>query len=276
MSYTAQPPAPYTSQPPQAPAKGSNGLAVAGFVLGLLGLLMSWIPLVNILGIILGLIGAVLAAVGLAKSKKANAGKGLAIAGLVLSVLAVIAAIVVNVAFVGAVDEALDETTKTNVETPAGSSDDGAGSKDKAASDDELGTTRDNPAPLGSEISGGDWTVTINSVKAVNEDSMGQTAAAGSTLIQVNMTAAYKGDDEQGDSAWATVDFVGTDGTTVDSVSGSTMFIDDDEFDTLKTLYKGASVSGNQLLEVPANNWKDGVLAVSPGMVSDDTFVSLK
>ena len=60
--------------------------------------------------------------------------------------VAVIAAIVVNVAFIGAVDEAIDETTKTNVETPSDSSDGGAGSEDKAAVDDEVGTTRDNPA----------------------------------------------------------------------------------------------------------------------------------
>ena len=70
--------------------------------------------------------------------------------------VAVIAAIVVNVAFIGAVDEAIDETTKTNVETPSDSSDGGAGSEDKAAVDDEVGTTRDNPAPLGSKISDGD------------------------------------------------------------------------------------------------------------------------
>ena len=39
-------------------AKGSNGLATAGFVLGLLGLLGSWIPVLNILGIILGVLGS--------------------------------------------------------------------------------------------------------------------------------------------------------------------------------------------------------------------------
>jgi hypothetical protein len=34
--------------------------------------------------------------------------------------------------------------------------------------------------------------------------------------------------------------------------------------------------SSELLLEVPADGWQDGVLAVSPGMLSDDTFVAVK
>jgi hypothetical protein len=276
LSYTEQPVQhPYPGQYAPPPVKGSNGLAVAGFVLGLLGLLSSWIPLLNILGIILGVIGVVLAGVGLAKSKKVNAGKGLAIAGIILGALGVVIAVLINAVFVSAVDEAIDETTKTSVQAPAKSGDESS-SEEKASSDAEGGTTRDNPAPLGSAITGDDWTVTINSVETVAEDSIGQKAAAGSTLISVNLTATYNGNDEQGSTPWATVAFVGPDGTTVDSTSGSTMFIADNEFDSLKTLYNGASVQGDQLLEVPADTWEDGVLAVSPGMFSDDTFVAVK
>jgi hypothetical protein len=276
-TYPNQPaPAPYQAGPPTPDrASGSNGLATAGFVLALLGLLGSWIPVVNIVAMILGVVGVVLAAVGLAKSKKAGTGKGLAIAGLILGVLALIFAVVINAVFFSAVDDAVDEATNTSVKTPADSAD--GKSDDKAASDDEaLGTTRDNPAPLGSAITGGDWTVTINSVKTADRDSIGQAPAAGSTLLVVNMTATYNGDDEQGASAWATVNFVTADGTTVDSTSGSTMFLAENEFDSLKTVYSGASVKGDQMLEVPADDWKNGVLAVSPDVLSDDTFVAVK
>lgn len=276
MSYTEQSAhAPDTGQHAPVPAKGSNGLATAGFVLGLLGLLSSWIPFLNIVGIILGVIGVVLAGVGLAKSKKANAGKGLAIAGLVLGALAVVIAVLINAVFVSAVDTALDETTNTIVEAPSDSGDK-ADSGDKRASDADLGTTRGNPVPLGSAISGDDWTVKINSVKTVSGDSIGQSPAAGSTLLSINMTATYNGDDEQGSTAWASVKFVSPDGTTIDSTGGSTMFIAENEFDSLKTVYNGATVKGDQLLEVPADNWQDGVLAVSPSMFSDDTFVAVK
>lgn len=278
MSYTEPPAqAPYPGHPGQyapQPVKGSNGLATAGFVLGLLGLLTSWIPFLNIVGIVLGVLGVVLAGVGLAKSKKVNAGKGLAIAGIILGSLAVIFAILINAVFVNAVDEAFSETTKTSVDTSDSSNK--ASSGQKASSDAKVGTTRDNPAPLGSKITGGDWTVTINSVKTANEDSISQKPAAGSTLLLINMTARYSGDDSQGETPWASVKFVGTDGATIDSTSGSTMFIAENEFDSLKTLYNGASVKGDQLLEVPADSWQDGVLAVSPSILSDDTFVAVK
>lgn len=277
MSYTEQSAyAPYPGPPAPGPTKGSNGLATAGFVLGLLGLLGSWIPVLNILSIILAVVGIVFGAIGLARSTRANGGRGLAIAGLVLGALGIVIAIVVNVAFVDAVDEAIDETTSTSVEAPSSSEGEAESGGDSASKDSELGTSRNNPAPLGSAVTGDNWTVTINSVQEVNSDSYDQAPAAGSTLLLINMTATYNGDDEQGSTAWASVKYVGVDGTTSDSTSGSTMFIAENGFDSLKTLYKGASVRGDELIEVPVDNWKDGVLAVSPGMLSDDTFIALK
>lgn len=115
--HTHSEPVPQPGPPVPEPQRGSNGLATAGFVLGLLGLLGSWIPVLNFVGILLGVVGAVLAAVGLAKSKRVGAGKGLAIAGLVLGVLAVIIAIVINAAFVDAVDEAVDEANDSPTST---------------------------------------------------------------------------------------------------------------------------------------------------------------
>jgi hypothetical protein len=257
---------PYASPAP-APAKGSNGLAVAGFVLGLLGFLGSWIPVLNIVGLVLGVIGVILAAIGLAKSRRTGAGKGLAIAGLVLGGLAVVIAIIVNVAFVNAVDDAVNKATDTKVDAPAGSNDDGS---------DKAGTSRDNPAPVGSTITGGDWKVTINSVTTADSDSIDQKPAAGSTLLVVNLTATYIGNDEQGQSPWATVTFVSADGESFDSTGGSTLFIADKEFDSLKTVYQDGQVTGDQMIEVPEADWQSGVLAVSPDLMSDDTFVAVK
>lgn len=55
----------------------SNGLGTAGFITSLLGLLLSWVP---ILGRILWLVGALLSLIGVFKSPR-----GLAISGLILS-----------------------------------------------------------------------------------------------------------------------------------------------------------------------------------------------
>ena len=79
---------------PTAPAggrQGSNGIGVAGFVTGLLGLLLSWFPLA---GIILGALGVILGGVGISQGRKAGVKTGLATAGVVLGALGVIVAIV--------------------------------------------------------------------------------------------------------------------------------------------------------------------------------------
>ena len=79
-----------------------NGLGVAGFVTGLLGLIFCWVP---VLGIVLALLGVIMGGVGIATGKKKGAPVGLAIAGLVLGIIALIPAIIIisAVASVGTV-----------------------------------------------------------------------------------------------------------------------------------------------------------------------------
>lgn len=69
----------------------NSGLAVAALVLGILAFLISFLPLANFGSIVMGLLGAVLGAVGLVGIRKGtHRGKGLAIAGIVLSILALL------------------------------------------------------------------------------------------------------------------------------------------------------------------------------------------
>ncbi len=70
----------------------SNGLGVAGFVTGLLGLIFCWVPG---LGIVLAVLGIILGGVGIASGRKSGAGIGLAVAGLVLGIIALIPAILI-------------------------------------------------------------------------------------------------------------------------------------------------------------------------------------
>ena len=67
--------------------KKGNGLGTAGFVLALLALIFCWVP---ILDWILWLLGLIFSIIGVFKPKK-----GLAIAGLVISLIGIIAIIVV-------------------------------------------------------------------------------------------------------------------------------------------------------------------------------------
>ena len=86
-------PAPYGyAVAPQAP---SNGIGTAGFVCGLVGLVLCWVPW---FGAILGLVGVVLSAVGISQGKKKGAPTGLAIGGLVCGILAVLVWVVLVIA----------------------------------------------------------------------------------------------------------------------------------------------------------------------------------
>ncbi|MDR1342796.1 MAG: hypothetical protein LBK18_06025 [Prevotellaceae bacterium] len=65
------------------PTSTSNGVGIAGFVLALVALLLGWVP---VLGWILWALGLILSFVGVLLKKP----KGLAIAGLVVSVVGII------------------------------------------------------------------------------------------------------------------------------------------------------------------------------------------
>jgi hypothetical protein len=71
--------------------QGSNGMAVAGLVMGILALVLCWVPFVNWT---LAILGVIFGGVGLAKSKRVGKGKGMAITGLTLSIVSIIASVV--------------------------------------------------------------------------------------------------------------------------------------------------------------------------------------
>lgn len=63
--------------------KRNNALAITGFVLSLVALLINPLAIISILGLIFS-------AIGLKKVQEVNSGKGLAIAGIVISILGTI------------------------------------------------------------------------------------------------------------------------------------------------------------------------------------------
>jgi len=92
---------------------GTNGLAIAGMVLGIVGALVAWVPCFGwILGIILGIIGAALSGIGLAQAGKIGSGKGMAIAGLILSIIAIILGPVSYFMFVAAAVNVANQAQK--------------------------------------------------------------------------------------------------------------------------------------------------------------------
>jgi cytoskeletal protein RodZ len=87
---------PATEQRPEP----KNGLGTAGFVLGLIGLIFSFIPLIGVVAWPLVILGIVLGGVGFARVRSGKAtNKGLTIAGVVLSIIGLVICIVWTAAF---------------------------------------------------------------------------------------------------------------------------------------------------------------------------------
>jgi hypothetical protein len=107
----------YAPNPPhQTPAKPSNGLGTAGFVVGLIGLLISFIPLIGVVAWPLVVLGIVFSAVGISKAVKGRAtNKGLSIAGLVVSVIGLVVCIVWAMVVKTASDEINEEANREAV-----------------------------------------------------------------------------------------------------------------------------------------------------------------
>lgn len=80
-----------------------NGLGVAGMVLGIIGLVFSFIPVVGLIAWPLSIVGVVLSGVGVNYVRTGRAdNKGVAIAGLVTSVIALVMCVLWVTVFVAA------------------------------------------------------------------------------------------------------------------------------------------------------------------------------
>ncbi|MEC3977447.1 DUF4190 domain-containing protein [Amycolatopsis sp. H20-H5] len=97
----------------------SNGLGTAGFVLGLIGLIFSPIPIIGIIAWPLVIVGLILSLVGHARVRRGAANNGgLAITGIVLSAIG----LVVCVIWAVAVSKAVVDTANSLPTSPASQS----------------------------------------------------------------------------------------------------------------------------------------------------------
>ncbi|MFJ7217519.1 DUF4190 domain-containing protein [Amycolatopsis sp. NPDC098790] len=102
MSYAPMPPM-------SAPVQPKNGLGTAGFVLGLVGLIFAFIPIIGVIAWPLVILGLVFGIVGLLRANRGQASnKGLAIAAVVLSAIGLVICVLWTAAFGKAVNDAAD------------------------------------------------------------------------------------------------------------------------------------------------------------------------
>lgn len=261
--------------------KPSAGLSIAAMVLGILAILGSLIPLLNLFSMLLALIGGVLGIVSLVRRM---GGKGMAIAGVILSALALIGAIIANLALGAALDSAADDlaTAADSAAAPA------APAADPVASAPQLGGPSENPfadapaeapAPaqlaVGQAARTGDYTVTITQVNTNANDvvaaaNMFNDAPTGQYVL-VDVAATYNG-GESG-TPWIDLDwtFQGADARDYDSAYCA---LDNGEIDQ-PDLRRGGSAAYSICFDVPATAIEGGAIQAEEFLQDPQTW-SLK
>lgn len=93
--------------------KPRSGFAIAALVLGIVAVATSFMPIINNASFFIALIGLILAIVAIAGIRKGkNSGKGLAVAGLVLSIVAGLLVLGTQAFYSAVLNEAVDQSTQ--------------------------------------------------------------------------------------------------------------------------------------------------------------------
>lgn len=103
----------YPLPPPEPQSNDGRGLALAGLILGIVALVLFWIPLVNYVSLVLALVGLGLSIASLVIVRRRASGKGLSIAAVIVSAVALVAAILATVFW-----SSLFNTVDENLDTP--------------------------------------------------------------------------------------------------------------------------------------------------------------
>lgn len=260
--------------PPRKAKKPLNVVGLISLIAAAIGFIFACMPGALIVGWVLLPIAFVLALVSLFLKGKS---KWMGIAALVLSIVGTIVGFVV---FTSVVQSSFDEAfSGGEVNVAAPTAEDSAQTVPAEATAAEAGS-RENPHPLGSIIESDDWRVVINSVTFAATDAVmaanpfNEAPAEGSEYILVNYSTTYIGDDPAGQTnSFVSVEYVTTEGTTINSYDASAVV--PDPIDN-NTLYKDGTATGNTSFTVPTATAGQGVLAVRPGMFGDKIFVAVQ
>lgn len=162
-----------------------SGTAIAGLVLGIIALLTSLLPIINNMSFFVALVGAVLAIAGLVACLRGKrAGKGLAIAAIVVNIVSVAAVLGSQSMYSAAIDDAMNGPQAVQ------SSDEGSTEGGKTDGSDDVENAGNEKLTVGTsvELSNG-MTVTVDEVTPglINYD--------GSAVTGVRVTYMNNGDE---------------------------------------------------------------------------------
>lgn len=280
--YPQQPPPgayAYGYPPPQfAPQQQQgSGLGIAALVLGIIAVLLCWIPVVNYLAIVLALVGLGLGIAGILRSHRV-----MSIIGSALSVLAIVLAIVVNVVFVAAVDDAvadLDASVSTDARLPEGGgsaldeeTDANAGAAEPGvngrgnivkAVGEEGGLTDESGAEL---LTFAVDSIAVDPQCTADWQEYGTPLDPGHHLVAVQVrvaTSPLVSEEDFFSLSSYDFKFIGADGITVDALDGMATYgcLEDSQTFTSDVLGPGQMYAGAIVLDLPAAS---GTLVMAP------------
>lgn len=254
-----------------------NALGLVAMILAFGGAVFACIPGATIIGWILLPIALVLAVVSLFQK---GTSKTFGILALVISIIGTVIGVMMTAVFVAeALDQELSQDLAT-ISAPQAADSEGSTVVD-TTSDGEQGTSRTDPLPLGSRIERGDWAVTIHDVeldatdRLVTPELINNEPAKGNQYLVTTVTAEYLGNDAEGSMPMLLLEYVTPEGNTINYYDAF-ISLGQEGFDSLGTLYEGASTTGSIAFEVPSVSAGQGVLAVSPDLFAEKFFVAVK
>ncbi|AEB07506.1 hypothetical protein Corgl_1405 [Coriobacterium glomerans PW2] len=114
-----------------AQGRSHSAAAIVGIVLGVLALVLSWVPIINNFAAPLAVIGAIFAIVGIVGTVRGKrSGKGLAIAAVIVNVIAFAIVMGTQAMYVAAIDHAANGPSATSKSQDKDSSDKGSSKGD--------------------------------------------------------------------------------------------------------------------------------------------------
>jgi hypothetical protein len=253
--------------PAGPPPKQGAGLAIASMVLGIIALLLSWIPIINNVAAIIAVVGLGLGIPALIRARRGtHSGSGMAITGLVTSVLAIVLVILTQMLFVKAIDEVESSINESLAEGETAPVDPGA---------EEAVVETSEAVALGVPAQVGDYEVTVDAVELdANETVAGANdwnePPTGQYVI-AQLTVTYTGAEEGMPGFDLTAIFHGTDSRQYSDTECSAV-LPDDAMDA-PTLNSGGSDTFQFCMDVPPTAIQGGQLSIEPTLSFEDERV---
>lgn len=156
----------------------TSGLAIAGLVLGIVAIVISWVPIINNFAFFFALIGLIFAIIGLVGALRGKkGGKGMAIAAVVVNVVSIAVVLGTQSLYSAAIDQAVDDATvstsdvtvETSDSTDAAATD--ATATDAAATSGVTAADADKYTIADEALSGDEYTVKVSGTFTNNTDS---------------------------------------------------------------------------------------------------------